>query len=462
MIRAAALAALALILAQALVIGRVELTFDEAYYALWAHFPQAGYLDHPPLVAWIIAASMGVFGGGEFGVRALFWLSGALVPALIALLGWRLFADARAAAAAVLFWVAAPLVAGAPLATPDTPLVFFWTLALLGLCEVWRGRAGAWALVGLATGAAGLAKMSAGFLALGIVLALAATPSLRRQFARPGPWLAGALALAVLSPFLWWNAAHGYATLFKQGGRLAAARFAPGYLGEFVGVQLALFNPLTAGAAIFAALRLRARPSEPMRLLLATCAPALMYFVVHALHDRVQGNWPAPLYPAFCLIAARAVTQVPRLRWVPFAAAALGGAATVLAYLHLALGGPTLGPADPALRIGGWRELAQSVFTEARARDAGFVLAEGYAATSLLAFYGPADARLGELGEPERWTFRPAIDTRGAGLAFLRPAFADELNRRFAHVEPLQTLRRRVGAVELEPYALYWVSGQRR
>ena len=461
MIRAAALAALALTLAQGFVIGRVELTFDEAYYALWARFPQAGYFDHPPLVAWIIAASTALFGGGEFGVRALFWLAGATIPALIAWLGWRLF-DARTAAGAVLFWVGAPLVAGAPLATPDTPLVLFWTLALLGLAEVWRGRSSAWVLVGLGVGAAGLAKLSAGFLALGIVLALAATPSLRRQFATPGPWLAAALALAMLSPFLLWNATHGFATLAKQGGRFAAAHFAPRYLGEFVGAQLALFNPLTAGAAAFAAVRLRASPSEPMRLLLATSAPALLYFAAHALHDRVQGNWPAPLYPAFCLIAARAVTLVPRLRWAPVAAAALGGAATAFAYLHLATAWPTLGPDDPALRVGGWRDLAHSVFAVARARAAHFVLADGYAATSLVSFYGPAEAQVGELGEPERWTFRPALDINGDGLVLIRPAFADQLGAMFAHVEPLQTLQRRVGGVEAEPYVLYSVAGARR
>ena len=81
-------------LAQGLAAAHVELTFDEAYYALWARWPQAGYLDHPPLVAWIIAASQALFGGGEFGVRALFWLAGASLPALVVWIGWRLFDDA--------------------------------------------------------------------------------------------------------------------------------------------------------------------------------------------------------------------------------------------------------------------------------------------------------------------------------------------------------------------------------
>ena len=44
-------------------------------------------------------------------------------------------------------------------------------------------------------------------------------------------------------------------------------------------------------------------------------APAMLYFLIHALHDRVQGNWPSFLYPAFAIAAAaayEAVSKAPR------------------------------------------------------------------------------------------------------------------------------------------------------
>ena len=44
----AAAACLALLAAQLWLIGRVELTFDEAYYTLWSRSLAWGYLDHPP------------------------------------------------------------------------------------------------------------------------------------------------------------------------------------------------------------------------------------------------------------------------------------------------------------------------------------------------------------------------------------------------------------------------------
>ena len=451
-VRFAILAAAVLVVAQGLVIDHIELTFDEAYYALWARWPQAGYFDHPPMVAWGIAASQALFGGSEFGVRALFWLAGASLPGLVFALGRRLYGDTEIAATATLFYLGAPLLAGAPLATPDTPLVLFWTLALLGLVEVWRANAWGWALVGAAAGAAGLSKLTAGFLGFGIVLALAATPSLRRQFARPGPYAAAALALAVLSPFLSWNATHGFATFLKQGGRLGARAFAPRYLAEFVGSQLLLFNPLTAALALRGVAARRGAPDEATRLLLAVSAPLLGYFLIHALHDRVQGNWPAPLYPAMALLAARAAA--PRAG-APLTAA-LGVAVAAALYAHLATGQPALGPADPALRIGGWRDVAARVRKEADARGAAFVLAKGYAATSLLTYYG---APATQAGEPERWRFRPPVSVYGEGLAFGPPDFGAELKSRFGRVTPLETVARRVAGREMESYRLFSVSG---
>ena len=116
----AAAACLALLAAQLWLIGRVELTFDEAYYTLWSRGLAWGYLDHPPVIAAWIRASMDLFGPSEFGVRALNTLIFAAQPALVGGIAWRLFASREVAALAALLWVSMPLVAAAPLATPDT------------------------------------------------------------------------------------------------------------------------------------------------------------------------------------------------------------------------------------------------------------------------------------------------------------------------------------------------------
>ena len=49
--------------------GSVEMLPEETYYWSYARHLDMGYLDHPPMVAWLISAGTWVFGQNEFGVR---------------------------------------------------------------------------------------------------------------------------------------------------------------------------------------------------------------------------------------------------------------------------------------------------------------------------------------------------------------------------------------------------------
>ena len=229
-------ASIALLAIQALAAGRLELTFDEAYYTLWSRSLSFGYLDHPPMVALLIRASTSLFGGSELGVRALSLLVVGAMPALIAFIAWRLFGSAEKAALAALMWIAMPLVSiGAVFVAPDAPLVVFWTLGLSALVELWRTGQKRWLIaLGLALGLALQSKFTAAFLAAGVVLALVATPSLRRWLISPALFAGLAVALAIFAPFVAWNAAHGWATFAKQLGRAPPHGFTPYYLAEFV------------------------------------------------------------------------------------------------------------------------------------------------------------------------------------------------------------------------------------
>ena len=214
---------------QAIAAGRLELTFDEAYYALWSRSLAFGYLDHPPMVALFIRASTDLFGDSEFGVRALSLILVGALPGLIAVIAWRLFRSADTAALAVLMWIAMPLVlGGAVFVTPDGPLVVFWTLGLAALAELWRSGKAGWLLaLGLALGLALQSKFTAAFFPAGVALALATTPSLRRWLVSPALAAGLAVAIAIFAPFVVWNARHGWATFAKQLGRAPPHGFEP-------------------------------------------------------------------------------------------------------------------------------------------------------------------------------------------------------------------------------------------
>src|SRR6185437_1560759 len=437
----ACLASIALLAMQAFAAGRHELTFDEAYYSLWSRHLSFGYLDHPPMLALLTRASTALFGGSEFGVRALSLLCVGAMPALIAFIAWRLFGSREKAALAALLWIAMPLVAiGAAFVSPDAPLTVFWTLGLAALVELWRTSKKRWLIaLGVALGLALQSKFTAAFFPAGVALALAATPSLRRFLRSPALFAALAIALLIVMPFVAWNAAHGWATFVKQLGRAGPSGFAPYYLAEF---------------------------------LVSTIAPAAAYFLLHSLHDRVQGNWLAPLYPAVAILAADWVGEVRRAAvsgpaagiakaalWAPL----VGFAVAALTFAEAMTSAVPLGPVNPLTRLEGFRALARDLDAKAGAGSAAYVLTQGYALTSLMTYYGAPAIPVVQPEQRMRWIFEPAPREslfKAPGLALGEPGrrFDLILKMRFSEVEPAGLLERRAAGGTVETYELYRVA----
>jgi hypothetical protein len=472
---------IALLALQTLAAGRLELSFDEAYYTLWSRSLSFGYLDHPPMVALLIRVSTSLFGGSELGVRALSLVVVGAMPALVAFIAWRLFGSAEKAALAALMWIGMPLVSiGAVFVTPDAPLVVFWTLGLAALVELWRTGERRWLIaLGLALGLALQSKFTAAFFAAGVALALVATPSLRRWLLSPALLAGLAVALVIFAPFVVWNGAHGWATFAKQLGRAPPNGFAPYYLAEFLVAQIGLMNPLIVVALVpaLAAIPWRASisprsPDEARRILACTIAPAAVYFLLHSLHDRVQGNWLAPLYPAAGVLAADWVAESRRAAGSRFAAAIakaalwaapIGLVVAALTFAEALTGAVPLGPANPLARLEGFRGLARDLDAEARDEKAAYVLTQGYALTSLMTYYGDPAIPVVQPEQRMRWIFEaqpPESLFTAPGLALGEPGrrFDLILKMRFRAVEPAGLLQRRQAGGTLEAYELYRVA----
>ncbi|MFP2928148.1 glycosyltransferase family 39 protein, partial [Pyxidicoccus sp. 3LG] len=108
-----------------------DVYFDTAYYWEWARHPAWGYYDHPPMVGWLIAV---------LGIHGTALLCGAGTVAAVWGLARDVHGSREAAWRAAALWSVVPagVVAGT-WATPDSPLLLFWTLALWAL---WRERWG--------------------------------------------------------------------------------------------------------------------------------------------------------------------------------------------------------------------------------------------------------------------------------------------------------------------------------
>ncbi len=444
----AALTVLRLVVAAAL-----PLSPDEAYYRVWSRALAPGYLDHPPMVALWIRAGTTVAGDGALGIRLLAPLAAALGSWLLWNAGERLLPGRGAGLiAAVLLNATLLLGAGAVTMTPDTPLLFFWVCALWALTRLRTDGAGStgsaqsgsaqtgsaqsgsaqsgkaqpngriqtggadqagggtqagpwWLAVGLFTGLAFDSKYTAAFLVLGIGIWLLVAE--RQWLARAWPWIGLAVGLLVVTPVLWWNATHGWASFAKQGGRIGEWRPARAaqFLAELAAGQLGLATPLVlvlciAGLAL-ACRQVWRRRDLAWTLLAALSLPAAAVFVEHAFADRVQGNWPAIIYPAAVIAAAG--LQAPRWRRLYRPAAALGLGLTLVVYLQATLAPlPVPIRLDPsALQLAGWPALAARIEAVRLQNGASFVAADQYGVASELAYWLPGDFAV--VGLEPRW-----------------------------------------------------------
>ena len=387
MSRGIAIAVAALIALRFIAGAVLPLSADEAYYWLWSKRLAAGYYDHPPAIAYLIRAGTVLFGRTSFGVR--------FVPLLLSLpttwFVWRsaklLTGDEAAGASATLFFNLMLMTAVETMAaTPDAPLIaasamFLWTLAELQATEDGRW----WIAAGAAGGLALLSKYTAFFLGAGALAWILFTREGRRWLASPWPYLGAALALAIFSPNVWWNASHHWETFVFQFGRVGAGHFTLRYLAEFLAAQLLLASPVI--------LYLGIRGTTRSALLAALAMLPVVFFAVHSLHDRVQGNWPCFLYPMLAVAAALAPPTRLRRTAAPVAALML-----LLAYAQVHFDVISLGRRDPASRLLGFG-VAKAVQAAERQQPVA-VLTTDYETTAWFSFYG--DVPVFQVNEPER------------------------------------------------------------
>jgi 4-amino-4-deoxy-L-arabinose transferase-like glycosyltransferase len=449
--------------------------FDEAYYALWSKNLAWCYLDHPPMVALWIRTSTWLFGDDELGIRALGTLAAAAGGALVYLLSMRLFENRNEAAFAGFLYCSTLLIAaGAIIVTPDTPLLFFWSIAIYAVIRIYRDEDWRWWMVaGAAMGLALQSKYTALLLGAGIVCSMVSVPAMRRWWRHPAPYAAGVVAFAIFAPVVEWNYEHDWASFAKQFDRARGYDFSLRYVGEFLGSQIGLLTPfvfvLTAGGVWLSLRGTPDRSSEPGVLLVSLVGPLLVYFVFHSLHARVQGNWLAPAYPVLAVLAAHAAFQVSELhgtlrsvmmlsrRW----ALPVGLAFAAIAYVQAYFGLLPLDPAkDPTALMVGWSGLAREVDDVARKEHASYVLTSNYGLTSLLSIYLSDAMPVIQFNERLRWVSfeqpRPAVFLQpGLYVSEANKDKSDELKGRFSEVTLVGSAVRLRGSKVIKRYVVY-------
>ena len=264
-------------------------------------------------------------------------------------------------------------------------------------------------------------------------------PRWRREFRRAGFYLMLAVAVAVGSPPVFWNANHAWITLnhLHDRGKLGAAYNKP--LIEFVnflGAHAGVYSPLVFIGVLVAVgwgwkragLRLRwprrqgadaypeiastlEPPAEKARFLLAFGLPLLAMYTALAFKTAGEPNWTAPAFVSLSVLAAalwHERAQANRAA-AAYCVAALGiGLLSSLLMLDTDLVRQTgirwPYDRDPTARLAGWRSMAGSVaaFRHEEEHDLGapvFLIANRYQVAAELNFYLPPQSAL-PAGDP--------------------------------------------------------------
>jgi hypothetical protein len=398
-----------------LIANRYGIFRDELYYLACAEHLDAGYVDQPPLIAFIAWIARHVFGESLIGLRFLPALAGAVTVWLAGKLARELRGGVFAQAMAALATLAAPVfLLMHHLLTMNAFEPLIWLACAWCIVRaINRDEPRYWLWFGVLIGIGMENKYSTAFFAFAVFGALLLTPQ-RRFLASKWIWLGGLCSLLIFLPNLIWLVRHDFPFLELMRNIRSTHRDVVRGPVAFIIDQAMIMNPilfpLWIGGLVWLFV---SQAGKPFRILGWTYTLLLAAFIVL----KGKNYYVAPAYPM--LFAAGAVAfenftgaKLRRLR--PVYAAVIVIVAATLAPLSVPVLSPenyisyqnALGFAPPKSENQpngplpqhfadefGWEEMARKVGEiynalppEQRAKTA--IFANGYGQAGAIDFFG--------------------------------------------------------------------------
>ena len=271
--------------------GLTELQDDEAYYWAYSRYPDWGYFDHPPMIAFLIKTGYAVF-PNELGVR--------LFPLLLNILSLLIIEKLIDKKNSSLFYCIALSIAVLQVvgffAVPDIPLLFF--TALFFWCYKKFTVAPSFLhtlLLGISVAFLLYSKYHA------VLIVFFTLLSNIRLFTRYQTYLAGFIALLFFAPHLWWQYQHDWVSFRFHLFENNAHPYRLSFSAEYIGGQLLLAGPV-AGILLLPAAFLYKPKNETEKALRYTMLGIFVFFLFSSFRGKVEANWTIPvLVPLFIL-----------------------------------------------------------------------------------------------------------------------------------------------------------------
>lgn len=293
---------------------------DELYYMAAAQHLSAGYVEFPPFVAVATAFSRAVFGSSVVAIRLLPSLASVLMVLLtgdmVAQLGGGFLAQVMAAVAIA---VGPVFIGSSGLMTMDPFDQLWWTLAAWVLVRLIKGQQPRmWLAFGVAVGLGLLTKLTIGFFVIALLLGLLLSEQRNLLFNRR-LIVAGLIALVLLSPYLLWQAQHGFPVLeytksYSSGKTFQATPIE--YLIQQVTTLNPLAFPLWLAGLYFLFFSAAGKPYRAFGW-------AYLFLYVFFMVQKAKFYWLSPAYPILFASGSYALERLAnsarmagRLKWL--------------------------------------------------------------------------------------------------------------------------------------------------
>lgn len=279
-----------------------DLYGDEAQYWTWSLALDWGYYSKPPVIAWLIAFTTTLCGDGLFCIKLSSPLLNAATAILVYWLGSHFFGSRIGFLSAILFAVMPAISLGSMVIVTDSPLLFFWALALYSFVRALDSESGWqwWFLLGIASGMGLLSKYNMGAFAISAFFFLMLTPSYRFWLLKAQPWLAVLLAALVYLPNWIWNVQNEFPSYrhTQEISQLDRANWSIEGLLDFLSSQFGVFGPILFAILLFLLFFRFLQLWKDLRYRFLWCFFLPWFFIVLVLSmaSRVHANWSIPIF----------------------------------------------------------------------------------------------------------------------------------------------------------------------
>ncbi|MDP9103887.1 MAG: glycosyltransferase family 39 protein [Pseudomonadota bacterium] len=282
--------------------------WEEAHFAVLGQRPDLAYPDIP--AGWPLLANLctRLFGWSAAAIRVPGLIIAETIPLAVYWLARAVVSHREALWAALIAIVVPALGMSGTIFYPEEALQIALAVMLGAIIRAMRAERTAdvlkfWALAGAAGGIGLFVHFRFVLAGVGVFLFLLDWPGGRRQWLKPGLWLAAAVAMLGLLPGLIYNMREHWPALTYQVANRPSWRFMPGWGVTFLENQIGLATPAFLVAFAVAARRawMQAREHEDgaAALLLSVAGVIFGLYAILSLFDsQVMPHWPFLAYVA--------------------------------------------------------------------------------------------------------------------------------------------------------------------